>query len=349
MANETNGKAVMTCGRIVWTSGDLFKGKQKVDDNTRQPIFAQDGKPVMGYGFGLAIPKSAFGPGGAGEALWNAMYEQAYEIYPSRQLPPDFAFKYKDGDGVDHNGQPFAQRAGHAGHLVFAMTTRLPIKFFRFESTGNVLVNDGIKNGDFVNVQVMVKAHAAVGRGKPGLYLNPMAVQFLGFGEAIINTPSGDQIFGNQAPPLPPGASATPIAPAGMLVPTGAPPSFAGAPQVPAYGAPPVAPQAPAAAPTQPHYGVLPQQFQQPPTAPQPAPSMSQAPAYGAPPAYPPQASAPAAAPGYPAAPPSYPAPAAPAAYPGTQAPTGYPPVAAPMGAYPGSPMSPPSFPGAPR
>ena len=331
MANETSGKAVMVQGRIVWTSGDLFKGKQKIDDMTKQPILDAQGKPVMEYGFGLAVPKTAFAPGGAGEALWNAMFEQAFELYPSRQLPPDFAMKYKDGDGIDHNGAPFAQRAGHKDHLVFAMTTRLPIKFFRWEATGNVMVNEGIKNGDYVNVQVLVKAHGAVGRGKAGLYLNPMAAQFLGFGEAIINTPSGDQIFGAGAPALPPGASATPLAAPGMLVPVGTPPAFA--PQAPA--APPafaVPQQAPAAAPA-PHYGILPPQFQ-------PAPNMGQAPAY------PPQASAPVAAPGFSGAPPSYPAPVAQAPYPGTPAPTGYPPVSAPMGAFPGSPQG---FPAIPR
>jgi len=299
MTQTSQGKTVMIQGRIVWTSGDLFKGKQRTDQNTRAPLMNPDGTPKMEYGFGLAIPKSALQQGQSGFDLWAAMHEEAAQIYPSRQYPPAFAWKYKDGDGVDHNGVPFSQREGHAGHLIFSMTTSLPIKYFRHENGSNILINEGIKCGDYVQVQVQVKAHGAVGQGKPGLYLNPMAVLFLGYGKEIVNQPTGDQIFGTQAPMIPPGASATPIAPTNApLVPTGAPqmqpmpgmgygqPAAAPSP-VPGFGAASV-PQQPA---VQPHYGVLPQahqpQFQQP-GMPAPAP-VPQQPVYQQPPQAAPQ------------------------------------------------------------
>ncbi len=259
MATQSTGRAVMVQGRIVWTAGDLFKGRQKTDQNTKQPRFNAAGEPLMEYGFGLAVPKSVLGQAGPGQPgeIWAAIHEEAFTLYPTRQLPPNFAMKYKDGDGVDDKGVSFAQREGYAGHLVFACTTSLPIKFFRFENGQNILINEGIKCGDYVNVQLQIKAHPANPPGKAGLYLNPNAVQFLGYGSAIINAPSGDQVFGNQAPQMPQGASATPIAPPGMLVPTGAPQPGYGAPAMPQapYNQPPQ--QAPPA-----HWGVLPQHFQ---------------------------------------------------------------------------------------
>ena len=249
MSATSAGRSVMVQGRIVWCAGDLFKGKVKTDPNTRQPVIDQrTGTQRIEYGFGLAVPKSLLNQTGKDQPgeIWAAIHEEAYTLYPSRQLPPAFAMKFKDGDGVDHNGQSFAQREGHAGHLIFSCTTSLPIKFYKFEAGANILVNEGIKCGDYVNVQLHIKAHPAQGQGKAGLYLNPNAVQLIGYGKEIVNTPSGDQVFGVQAPAVPQGASATPIAPPGFI-------------QPPSQFAPP--PQAPA---PQPHYGPLPPQFAPP-------------------------------------------------------------------------------------
>lgn len=277
--STSNGRTVMVQGRIVWTSGDLFQGKLKTEFGTQTPKLNAQGEQIKEYGFGLAVPKSVLSQAGVGQPgeIWTAIHEEAYTLYPSRQLPPAFAMKYKDGDGVDNQGQSYAQRTGYAGHLIFSCTTSLPIKFFKFEGGQNILINEGIKCGDYVNVQLQVKAHGAIGQGKPGLYLNPNAVQFLGYGEEIINAPSGDQIFGAAAPAVPQGASATPIAQPGMLVP-------------PSQAAPAPVPQA---AP-QPHHAVLPQAHQ--PQAVQPAPAPVP---QGAPPmpgAYPQPAPAPMAA-----------------------------------------------------
>jgi hypothetical protein len=248
----SNGKTVMVQGRIVWTPGNLFTGRGKVDQNTKQPKLNLQGQQRMEYGFGLAIAKTDLAPGKQGYALWEAMHVEASSLYQGGQIPPGFAMKFKDGDGIDDKGQPFANREGYAGHIVVAMTTEIPIKFVKWENGTNIQVNEGIKCGDYVNVQVQVKAHPANGSQKPGLYINPMMAQFIGYGKEIINTASGDQVFGNQAPPMM--GSATPIAPqGGLLMPTGAP---IGAPQ----GVPNMAPQmAPQAAP---HFAVLPQNLQ---------------------------------------------------------------------------------------
>jgi hypothetical protein len=318
--SDTEGKTILIDGRIVWTSGDLFKGKLKLDQNTQQPRINAKGEPMMEHGFGLAVPKANI------QEFWNAIHEEAFKLYPSRQLPPGFAFKYKDGDGVDHNGQPFSTREGHAGCLVLACTTSLAIKYFKFENGTNIQVADGIKCGDFVKVQLTIKAHPPKGAGKAGLYLNPSAVQFLGYGKEIVNAPSGDQLFGNQAPALPPGAQAMPTAP-----PTTGIPGFAQPVQQQGYAQPQVQPQ------VMPHYQVLPQAHQ-PPAGGQPmaapmAPGVPQQQNFGpasvqqpVPQGYPAPQMMPPMGNVSPAA--AYPAPAAP------MTPTA-PPMAAPSGAMP--------------
>lgn len=273
MSNE--GKTVIVQGRVVWTVGDLFKGRPKLDYNTRQPKFNAQGEPTTEYGFGLAVSKAELNDSVRG-AIWATMHELAYAMFPSRQIPPSFAMKFKDGDGIDDQGVPFGSREGYAGHLVFAMTTNLPIRFFRFEGGQNIQVSDGIKCGDYVDVQLMVKAHPAQGQGKAGLYLNPMAVRLVAPGKEIINAPSADQVFGT-TPPVAPAGYVAPVVPAM--------PAFnaPAAPQTPAF-APPPAPVVPAPVP---HYAVVPQSFQpQPggqPMAPPPMPGGS---AYPAPVAY---------------------------------------------------------------
>ncbi len=261
MANESNGRSAFVQGRIVWTAGSIFAGRKKLDQNTGLPRHNARGEEMMEYGFGLAVPKSVIqpnmmGPGQPGE-FWAAMHEEAFTLLPharaTGQIPQGFAMKYKDGDGVDHNGVPFSQREGHAGCIILALTTTIPIKFFKFENGTNVQIADGIKCGDYVNVQVSWKAHPAVGTSRAGLYANPNAVQFMGHGKEIVNAPSGDQLFGVQAPALPAGASATPLAP-----PTTGIPGFAQPPSMPAMGQPPQAPQA------TPHYGVMPPAHQPP-------------------------------------------------------------------------------------
>jgi hypothetical protein len=215
MSTTTEGQTVMVQGRIVWVSGDLFAGKTKTEFNTNRPKLNDQGEQMKEYGFGLAVPKEVFaqtGPGTPGH-IWAAIHEERAKLYPSGQFPPGFSMKYKDGDGVDHQGQPYSSREGYADHLIFALNTSIPIKFFRWENNQNIQVNEGIKCGDYVKVQVLVKAHGAIGQGKPGLYLNPNAVQFIGYGKEIINSPSGDQIFGAGQPEIPAGASAMPVGP----------------------------------------------------------------------------------------------------------------------------------------
>jgi hypothetical protein len=252
MGQNSEGQNVLVQGRVIWLCGaTIFTGAQKKNQQTRQPIIGTDGQPIVEYGFGLAVPKNDFQPNQQANALWVAMQQEAMKIFPNG-VPPQFAWKWKDGDSADQNGVPYSQRVGHGGCLVLALTTRMPIKFYIWNETKqqNEVVDQGIKCGDYLQVQVNVKAHPSVNQGKPGLYLNPYSARVIGYGPEIVHTPNGDAIFGIGAPPTM--GSPTPI----------------GTVSTPFPGAQPannIAPQAqPGFAPVQPHVGILPQQFQQP-------------------------------------------------------------------------------------
>jgi len=199
----SNGQGIVVQGRIVWTCGDLFTGKVKLDERTKQPVIdPKTGEKVIEYGFGLAIPKMLNGQHHPEYVkIYQALRAEALTLFPGGQIPQGFSMKYKDGDNdVDPSGTPYSQREGHAGHIILACTTRIPIKYFLFEGGNNIIVNNGFKCGDYVNVQLSLKAHPAVGQGKAGIYVNPSAVQMIQPGKEIINTPSGDQLFGTNAP-----------------------------------------------------------------------------------------------------------------------------------------------------
>lgn len=312
--SQQEGKDVIVQGRIVWVGGDLFAGRKKIDMNTKQIRRDKEGNEVQEYCFGLAVPKSELATDADYKgSIWYAMHAAANALYPSGHVPKDFAWKYDDGDGIDHRGQPFASREGYPGCLIFKLTTQMPPRFFKWENGANMQVSEGIKCGDYVNVQVRIKGHPARSiQEKAGLYLNPQTIQFVAPGKEIVNAPNADQVFGLAAPTVPAGY----VPPPQPTMPAALPP-----PTQQAYVPPPAAPA--------PHYPVLPLNHQPPPG--------------GLPmtPPPPPSGHAPAAAYPLPGVNPAYPAPAAPVGSPTMPGPTGYPPGGAPMAASHGSGMPP--------
>lgn len=219
-------------GRIVW--GNPLVGRPKKDNNN-QPVL-KDGKPVTEYQFGLAIPKAQFAEIGA------AMQAEAQAACP-QGIPADFAYKFKDGDtGTDAKGGPLSAKAGYAGCIVIACSTEFPIPVYKRNGASFEQLTQGVKTGDFVRVQLTINGHGrAPGKmgAKPGLYLNPNMVEFLGYGEEIRGSANPDDAFGAPVAALPEGASAMPVA-------SGPMPSVAApAPQAPAAPAAPAAPVAP--------------------------------------------------------------------------------------------------------
>ena len=267
MTAQNNGNNLLVQGRLVWQSGsNICEGKQKTKYGTNDPVVGKDGSPTMEYGFGLAIPKidpKTKQPTEEFTKVWNTLHQEAFTLYPDGQIPPGFAMKFKDGDtAIDKHGKPYSEREGYAGHLVLSCTTQIPIKYFKFEGGNNILVNEGIKCGDYVNVQLNIKAHPAIGAGNPGLYVNPSAVQLIQPGKEIINTPSGDVIFGQNTP----GYTGQVVAPVAAPMPSGQPTP---APAAPAQPVAPVAPTPPAQ--PAPNYNVIPANHQPTPAPVAPA------------------------------------------------------------------------------
>lgn len=243
--DSNNAIAKVIQGRIVWKSGDLFKGRADTVFGSKTPKVDKQGKQSITYGFGLAVPKMVNGqPNAQLQDFMQTMYNEALKLYPSGQIPPAFAFKFKDGDGIDpKKGTPYNTREGYAGCYVFSCTTQIPINWFIYQNGQNMLANEGIKCGDYVDVQVQIKAHPAIGNGNPGMYLNPNAARLIGYGEEITaQEVDGDAIFGTTAN-VPQGASSQPVAPSGGF------PGMA-------------TPQQMQQQPAQPHFGILPQHMQ---------------------------------------------------------------------------------------
>lgn len=288
-------------GRIVW--GNPGKSSVKTDNKTKQPVI-RDGQPVVQWTFGVAYPKAGFIAN-----IWPAMNQEAASGYPNG-VPPGFAWKMVDGDGIDRQGKPYNQREGYAGCWVLAISTEaFAPNIFRQEGNGYVQVPpENIKTGDFVAVALNIKVNVPKDKSHtPGLYVNPQGVLFVGYGQPIINGPDAQSMFGGQQFQLPPGASATPLMPAGA-------PGMPGQGAMPGYAPPVSSGPLPGAPQPQPSgYPGAPQPGYQPmPGQPQPG--------YGAPPA-----------PGYAPPPPQ----------PGYGGPGGYP--GAPQPGMPSAPLPPPA------
>ena len=221
-------------GRIVW--GNPLIAKQRRDDNNKPKVKA-DGSPDMVYSFGIAITKADAGP------IFQAMQVEAQGIYPSGGIPADFAWKYQDGDGLDKKGKPFAQRTGYAGCVVIAVESNFPIKTVKYVNGSYSDMIEGVKTGDYVMVNIDIVGHGVkptVRMSKPGLYINPKMVRFVGFGDEISNAPNAEDVFGSGEVVLPPGASAIPTVTSGM---PGAPTVTSGMPGMPGVGPTGAAPQ----------------------------------------------------------------------------------------------------------
>lgn len=245
---------------------------------------------------------------------------QAAQYFPQYpQVLDGFSWKISDGDKPNRKGQVSEHTRGH---YVFYFKSSFPIRCANQQNAE--VPADQIKRGYFVDVSFTCAGNGEVG-DRAGVYLNPLFVRLIAYGEEIRGGVSAAEAFANAPVPtqLPPGASAMPVAGNPPAMPQGAPQPQQ---QMPGFPAPGASPQGFPAA-----------------NAGAPVPGMMNAPSPGFP-----SAPAPTSAPGFPA--PAAPQAAVPGAPPVGNMPsaTGFPTNTAPVQPHPTFANGPamPGFPG---
>lgn len=205
-------------GRLVWGNPQI--PQKKIDRNTKLPVL-KDGQPVMQYAYGVAYPKAEFQ-----SIIWPLMSAEIATIY-SQGVPPNFSYKYKDGDGVDSKGKPYSAREGYAGCFVLNVATEAyqpPLwKWNPATQQYEQVPDGGIKTGDYIAQNLSFQVNKPKDTTHtPSLYVNPRAIELVAYGTPIIAMADPTEMFGPGGQrQLPPGASLTPIsgAPAGVGMP----------------------------------------------------------------------------------------------------------------------------------
>lgn len=239
--NDYGTTITLPVGRIVWG----HPGKPKpATDNHGNPKLDKTGQQMQETSFGIAIPTDVFNA-----QVWPHMHAEASKLF--QNVPGGFSWKMTQSTEVDKNGKLYSDREGYAGCVVLAISTMVePPRLLRWNGTQWQQMNaEEVKCGDYVQPEVTFKVNKPTNpTHTPGVYVNPNQIAFVGYGEEIVSVRQTDpnQAFGNGPPPLPPGASAAPVA-SGAPMP-GAP--GASTPPAPAPGA--TTPPAPAAAPPPP-------------------------------------------------------------------------------------------------
>lgn len=206
-------------GRLV--SGSPFEPQTK--DHEGKPLTIKSGpnagQPTIRYFMALAIPKT---DPAVGEFIGN-IQAAAAQAFPAMFDPagtclrPDFAWKFKDGDSAvpDKKGNKPCDKEGYPGNWIFAFSGAHPPKVH--DTDPRVVLTDpnSVKRGYYVRIFGSVVGNDQT--ANPGVYLNYSGVQLVAYGPEIHVGPDTAAVFA-AAPvaQLPPGASATPLAPAAV-------------------------------------------------------------------------------------------------------------------------------------
>ena len=236
-------------GRLV--QGDPFEAQTK--NMQGQPLMTQGGQPTQRYFIAVAFKKDdpAFAQ------LWGAIEQVGRGSFPALNIAPPwdpacrFSWKVMDGDGVDDNGKPNANKPGFAGHWIVKFSSSFPPKCFyagRYAPHEQITDPKAIPRGYYVRVAGTIEGNA--NPQKPGVYVNLNMVELAGgsASDVIVVGPDAASVFGGAPVQLPPGvsaalpaASAAPLGLPGAALPTlGIPAST-----VPATGVPVIAAASP--------------------------------------------------------------------------------------------------------
>lgn len=226
MASKASPNFVTPVGRLVM--GNLYR--PRTQDGQGRPLVYKSGsklgQPRSDIFFALAIPKGQEVTSGYGALSW-VMTPWGQEIYKAGcafmahapQLP-SFAWKVADGDSVVPNtkGKRLADAEGCRGHWILFFTSTIAFKICNADGSQHLTQPDAVKPGYFVQVGFNAKGNDSP--DKPGIYLNPVAVALVAYGEEIqTGVDTGSLGFGQNVQ-LPAGASMTPL---GQLAPQNLP------------------------------------------------------------------------------------------------------------------------------
>lgn len=219
-------------GRMI--GGSVYRAQPELD-NFKKPKLNADGTPKTAFNFGVAIPK-------AGEQHWSqtpwGAQVAAVGTAAHQQLSrsPTYAWKIVDGDSTIPNkaGRVPAEQEAYRGCWIVWFKQSWAPKLVTDRGTVQLIELDQIMPGFYVEVFATV-----VGNGNspsPGVYLNPMAVNRVAFGERLATASVDTTSVGFGAGPVPAGASATPIG--GGFNPAAMAQGGLVTPHVPTYAAP---------------------------------------------------------------------------------------------------------------
>lgn len=179
-------------------------------DSFGNPKKNAQGEAVNRCNFGVAIPK------GPETAWWDTpwgkeIYKAGVEGFPKGEYRSHtFAWKVTDGDSNIPNkkGKLPCDQTGYRGNWVIWFSQSWLPKKVNANGTQELTEPDAIVPGYFIQVYGDVIGNQS--DQSPGVYLNPVAVALVGYGERIASDVDTTAVGFGQGP-LPAGASSTPI------------------------------------------------------------------------------------------------------------------------------------------
>jgi len=218
MATTRSENVVTPVGRIIM--GSLYHARTQ-DREGRALVYksgANAGQPRSEFFFALAIPKgnetaAAYGKLNWAATPWGAeIYKAGTSFLAHAASMPSFAWKIADGDSTEMNsvGNRMSDNEHARGSWVLFFNGSIASKICNADGSASLTEPDAILPGYFVQVAFNIKGNDSA--QKPGVYLNPVAVARVAFGEVIH---SGVNVAGlgfGVGVSLPAGASVTPMA-----------------------------------------------------------------------------------------------------------------------------------------
>src|SRR6478736_3028764 len=193
-------------GRIV--QGDPMEAQTK--NMQGQPLMTQSGQPTQRYFCALAFPKLVNGqPNPEFNELWAKLSQVAAAGFPALQsqgalLPPwdprcRFSWKVMDGDGIDDNNKPNANKEGFAGHWVVKFSSSFAPRCFHaghYAPHEQITDPKAIQRGYYARVAGTIEPNGNA--QKPGLYVNLSMVELVIARPDLVITsgPDAGAVFG---------------------------------------------------------------------------------------------------------------------------------------------------------